>query len=96
MSHAPGSVIPAGEIVLHATGAWVPVMHQLQARLRAGRTARLHLATDPMAKNSLGANHVLLLNGQLVPIDENDSFVNDPNPRTLFGWDAHGHVTLVS
>src|SRR5439155_26470913 len=95
-THAPGGAIPPGEVVLRATGGFVPKLQQLQARLRRGRKATLHLATDPMARNSLGANHVLLRDGHLQPIGEHDAFVNSGNPRTLFGWDKHGRVTLVT
>jgi exopolysaccharide biosynthesis protein len=49
-----------------------------------------------LVKNSLGANHVLLRGGQVLPIDENDDFVNGPHPRTLFGWDGHGQVARVT
>ena len=56
----------------------------------------MRLVTDPPARNSLGANHVLLSGGQIVPIGENDSFVYGSHPRTLFGWDAHGRVTLMT
>jgi len=95
-THAPGGVIPRGEVVLRATGAFAPQMHRLQSRLQHHKTATLHLATDPMAKNSLGANHILVKNGQLYPIDEHDAFADGGQPRTLFGWDARGHVTLVT
>jgi hypothetical protein len=94
--HAPGSVIPPGQVVLRAPAAFVPQMHELQTLLRAEQPAVVRLGTDPMAKNSLGANHVLLKGGRLVPIGENDAFVNGTNPRTLFGWDAHGHVSMVT
>ena len=95
-THAPGGAISPGEVVLRATGGFVPRLQQLQARLRTGHKATLHLATDPMARNSLGANHILLRDGHLLPLGEDDAFVNSGNPRTLFGWDKHGRVTLVT
>jgi len=49
-----------------------------------------------MIKNSLGANHVLLRGGRILPIDENDDFVNGGHPRTIFGWDKQGRLTLVT
>jgi hypothetical protein len=94
--HAPGSAIPPGAVVLRAPREFVPQMHELQTHLRAHKQATLHLATDPMAKNSLGANHILLRGGRIQPIGEDDAFVNSGNPRTLFGWDARGRVTLVT
>ena len=94
--HAPGSVIPTGQVVLRARGAFVPRVRKLQAQLRKGRPARLTLATYPMIKNSLGANHVLLRGGRILPIDENDDFVNGGHPRTIFGWDKQGRLTLVT
>jgi len=94
--HVPGSVIPSGEVVLRARGPYVARVRKLQQQLRKHRPARLNLATYPMIKNSLGANHVLLRNGRILPIDENDDFVNGGHPRTIFGWDKHGHVTLVT
>jgi hypothetical protein len=94
--HAPGGVIPTGEIVLRARGAYVARVRRLQAQLRKHRPATLHLATYPMIRNSLGANHVLLRGGHILPIDENDDFVNGAHPRTLFGWDKQGRVTLVT
>jgi len=94
--HAPGTVIPSGEIVLRARGAFVPRVRRLQAQLRKRRPATLHLTTYPMVKNSLGANHVLLRGGRILPIDENDDFVNGAHPRTLFGWDKQGRVTLAT
>jgi hypothetical protein len=94
--HGAGTAIPPGEVVLRATGAWIPRMRKLESRLRKKHTATLNLATDPKARDSLGANHILLQGGQLVPINEDDSFANDGNPRTLFGWDEQGRVTLVT
>ena len=49
-----------------------------------------------MAANSLGANHILLRDGHQVPIDEHDSFVDGPNPRTIFAWNDRSHVKLVT
>jgi hypothetical protein len=94
--HVPGSVIPSSEVVLRARGAFVPRVRRLQAQLRKRRPARLRLATYPLVKNSLGANHVLLRGGRVLPIDENDDFVNGGHPRTLFGWDARGRLALVT
>jgi len=94
--HAPGSVIPPGQVVLRATRDFVPQVHELQTLLRAKQPATVRLATDPMARDSLGANHVLLRGGNLQPIGENDYFVHGPHPRTVFGWDARGRVTMVT
>jgi len=94
--HTPGGVIPVGQVVLRARGAYVPRVRRLQAQLRKRRPATLTLATYPMIRNSLGANHVLLRGGHILPIDENDDFVNGAHPRTIFGWDKHGRFTLVT
>src|SRR6202008_1187036 len=94
--HAPGSVIPPGQVVLRATRDFVLQIHELQTLLRAKQPATVRLATDPVARDSLGANHGLLRGGHLQPIGENDYFVHGPHPRRVFGWDPHGRVTIVT
>ncbi len=98
-AHGPGRAVPAGQVVLSASGSYAAGLSDLQRKFRASSINRMitvRLATDPPARNSLGANHVLLAGGHVVPIDESDSFVYGAHPRTLFGWDAHGRITLMT
>jgi Phosphodiester glycosidase len=96
-THRPGRPIPAGTVVLRASGTYGRTLRQLEPQLRTGQ-ARLtiDLATNPMAPNSLGANHILLRGGRIQPIAENDAFVNGAYPRTIFGWNEHGRIWLVT
>jgi hypothetical protein len=96
-THKPGRPIPAGHVILRASGAYRRTLQELKPRLRAGQTrTTISLATDPMARHSLGANHILLRDGRLQPIAQNDGFVYGGHPRTIFGWNGRGKVWLVT
>jgi hypothetical protein len=96
-THRPGTRFPGNLVVLRASGAYADTLRQLQAGLRVNRSrAMLHLGTAPRAAYSLGANHILLRAGRLVPIDEHDYFADGPNPRTIFAWNDRSHVKLVT
>jgi hypothetical protein len=95
--HVPGRRIRPGEVVLRASGPFGQQLRDLKGRLDAGTTrTTINLATDPVAANSLGANHVLVRGGHVQPIPENSSFVYGAHPRTIFGWNGRGKVWLVT
>jgi hypothetical protein len=95
--HVPGRRILPGEVILRATGAYAQQLRDLKRQLDA-RTlpTTVSLATNPVAANSLGANHVLLRGGRVQPIPEHSSFVLGGHPRTIFGWNGRGKVWLVT
>jgi hypothetical protein len=96
-THQPGTAFGASEVVLRATGPYATTLRQLLADRRAKPLRpTLRLRTDPTAENSLGANHILLRDGQRVPIDEHDYFADGPNPRTIFAWNDRSHVKLIT
>jgi exopolysaccharide biosynthesis protein len=98
-SHQPGRPVPNGQVVVSATGPDGAQLVALRNTFRTShirRTIAIRFATDPVARDSLGANHVLLRAGHIVPIAENDRFVNGALPRTLLGWNRRGRVTLVT
>jgi large repetitive protein len=98
-THRPGQPVPAGQVVVSATGADGALLAQLRQKVRTGQippTITMSMSTGPNAWNSLGANHILLRAGHFVPINENDDFAFGPHPRTLFGWNNHGKVILVT
>jgi exopolysaccharide biosynthesis protein len=95
--HRPGTRFSANHVVLRASAAYTDAVLQLRDRLRAKQVrATARFLTNPPAANSLGANHILMRGGRRLAIDEHDNFVNGRHPRTIFGWDGRGHITLVT
>lgn len=98
-SHQPGRPVPKGQVVVSATGPDGAQLVALRDTFRTShirRTIAIRFETDPVARDSLGANHILLRAGHTVAIAENDQFVNGALPRTLLGWNRRGRVTLVT
>ena len=98
-SHRPGQAVPPGQVVVSATGFDGLLLAGVRDKFRAGQiplTITMTLSTGPEAWNSLGANHILLRSGHVVPINENDDFVYGAHPRTLFGWNNRGKVIFVT
>jgi hypothetical protein len=97
--HAPGQPVPPGQVVLSGTGAAAASISGLWTRVHAGavKTATtLVMTTDPPARHSLGANLVLVKDGQLQPITVRSNFDDGPNPRTIAGWDNAGRVYFMT
>jgi hypothetical protein len=97
--HTPGQPVQVGQVVLSGTGAAAARISELWKRFQSGAVkapTQLVMTTDPPARHSLGANLVLLKDGQIQPISIPGEFVNGPNPRTIAGWDDAGRVYFVT
>lgn len=87
--HTPGTPVPDGQAVLSGVNAAADQIRHMAEQLQTGKindTVQVAMSTQPPAQHSLGANFVILKDNQILPIGENDSFVNGPQPRTIAGW----------
>ena len=92
-----GTPIPPGTVVISAQGkgSTAAVKSLWDRRATVGSQATLRVATSPPVAETIGANPVVLVNGQRV-FPKKGSFFIKREPRTLLAWNRSGEAWLIT